>query len=124
MKDSKILLVDDDHGVNFLNRHILQECGLQGPVEVAINGQLALEAIAAGFKPDVIFLDINMPVMDGFEFLEHFKTMPEMYNGVKVYMLTSSLRESDKSTALTYGCVKGYLEKPLNIEVIMEIFKP
>jgi CheY-like chemotaxis protein len=117
-----ILLVDDDPGVTFLNRYMLQSGNVQGNITVAEHGMKALEAIAATGNPDVIFLDVNMPVMDGFEFLDALKTNAECYEHVQVYMLSSSLRESDKAKALAHSCVKKYFEKPLTEEMVKEVF--
>ena len=120
---TNILLVDDDAAVNFLNKFLLTDSGISASISVTTNGLEALNSIKESRRcPDVIFLDINMPVMDGLGFLEAFKEYPEYYPQAKVYILTSSLRESDKDKASSYACVADYLEKPLTAEMIEKIF--
>ena len=123
MANLKILLVDDDGGVNYLNRFLLEQSGRETEIQIAENGREAL-AISEknGVCPDVIVLDVNMPVMDGFEFLQVLKETTPYYNTATVYVNTSSLRESDKETALSFTCVKGYFEKPLSEGIIKKIF--
>ncbi|HLP21406.1 MAG TPA: response regulator [Chitinophagales bacterium] len=123
MSARKILLVDDDAGVNYLNRFLLESAGIGAEIQVAQNGQEALDILEKdGVCPDVIFLDVNMPVMDGFEFLQELKQRTALYNTARIYVITSSLRETDRETALSFECVKGYLEKPLSEEMINKIF--
>ena len=123
MESIDILLIDDDEGVNFLNKFLLNDSKVPATISVALNGEMALKLIKENHHcPDVIFLDINMPVMDGFEFLESFKEYSEYYSKTKVYMLTSSLRESDRARASAYSCVVDYLEKPLSEDMIKAIF--
>jgi CheY-like chemotaxis protein len=123
MEEQKILLVDDDAAVTFLNRYMLEKSQVKGRIYTAQNGREALELMEAqGLLPDVIFLDVNMPVMNGFEFLEALKAKPDCYNHTNVYMLTSSLREEDKEKALAHSCVKKYFEKPITENMIEEVF--
>lgn len=123
MTEIKVLLVDDDRAINFLNQIILKDLGLNCTVEVALNGSEALDIIkVSSVCHDVILLDINMPVMDGFEFLQAYKELGKCYDTTRVYMLTSSLRDSDREDALAYDCVKSYLEKPLTAQTAATIF--
>lgn len=118
-----ILLVDDDPGVTFLNRYMLEKSFVKGEIFIAQHGREAIELMEAKkLLPDVIFLDVNMPVMNGFEFLEALKAKPDWYNNTNVYMLTSSLREEDKKKALAHSCVKKYFEKPITENMIKEVF--
>ncbi len=75
-----VLLVDDDHIFNYLNEKIIQRMGFSDEIHSARNGQEAIgssEPVSFRFEfsPDIIFLDLNMPVMDGFAFIEAFKRM-------------------------------------------------
>lgn len=125
MELKNILLVDDDEGVNFLNKYLLNDSKVAASISTAINGREALKLVSdSGICPDIIFLDINMPVMDGFEFLENFREQSPCFSNSKVYMLTSSLRDSDRARAAMYECVVDYLEKPLSEEAIKSIFYP
>jgi CheY-like chemotaxis protein len=119
----KILLVDDDRGANFLTRLILDHCKVEGEIDIALDGQHALDLIEAkDFVPDVILLDINMPKMDGFEFLEALKDKTKCYHHSRVFVLSSSQRDADKEAALTFSCVKDYFEKPLTPAAIEKVF--
>lgn len=75
-----ILLVDDDNIFNFLNTKLLRQSGIADEIHTALNGKEALDLLnnyytGAFALPDVILLDLNMPVMDGFAFLEAFKKL-------------------------------------------------
>jgi CheY-like chemotaxis protein len=122
MKPEKVLLVDDDSAFNFLNRIIINTAGLTCEIDECLDGTAALKYITNTNKcPDVILLDINMPVMDGFEFLEEFDKNEKCKGITKVFMLTSSNQDEDRVGALKYNCVKGYFDKPLTEEHIREI---
>ena len=122
MKPEKLLLVDDDVAFNFLNRLLIEGTGLNCHIDECLDGSAALKYIITSAKcPDVILLDINMPVMDGFEFLEEFEKNTDCSKHTKVYILTSSTQEEDHIGALKYPCVMGYFDKPLTVEHINEI---
>ncbi|MBU1719687.1 MAG: response regulator [Bacteroidetes bacterium] len=95
-----ILLVEDDHATNFLHKMILQKAGVAENILVALNGKEALTIIRdAGnqtdgnsLKPDLIFLDINMPIMNGWEFIEEYKKLAdELKNNTTIIMLSASM---------------------------------
>jgi CheY-like chemotaxis protein len=70
--------------------------------------------------PDLILLDINMPVMDGWEFLDEYEKMSDTFSkNIRIHVLTSSVNDEDLSRAKQYGSVEGYLIKPLNRDVIL-----
>lgn len=70
------MLVDDDDSTNYLHKIIIEEMRITEQISIARNGQEALDKISDHIKDDqcldLIFLDINMPVMDGFEFLQEY----------------------------------------------------
>ena len=125
-----VLLVDDDVVFTFLNERIIRSLDFVNEIDVAQNGLQAIELIDKYFKGanrlhDIILLDLNMPVMDGFGFLEAFKQadFPDKER-VKIIILTSSIHPEDIQRAKDYG-VTSYLTKPLREEgLLAEIAKP
>ena len=121
---NRILLVDDDETSNFLNEFLIKGMEVVEEVFVATNGQEALDFIYDQKEvpqyPQLIFLDINMPVMDGFEFLEEFENIQQQLSKkVPVYVLTSSNYFKDFERAKAFS-VTGYIIKPLTEEKIRE----
>ena len=128
-----ILLVDDNEADNVLHKIILDDADICNYVKVATDGINALEYIinagkpgqeAEYPKPDLILLDINMPRMNGFEFLEEYHKLDEKLKAkVTIVMLTTSLNPDDKKTATSYVEVKGFETKPLTIEMLKPILE-
>lgn len=125
-KIKNILLVDDDPASNFLAQLLLEEFGFtEENVVVKSNGKEAIDYILHECNskeiPDLIFLDINMPVMDGFEFLDEFKTVP-LLKAVKIVLLTSSVSARDYDKAKEY-VLFDYINKPLTEEKLHKILE-
>lgn len=107
------MIVDDSEADQFLAKLIIE--GFDPDIEIlqAYDGQEALEILKDLPKqPDVIFLDINMPRMNGHEFLAEYDTWD--VKSQIIIMLTSSSQEQDKEKSLAHKCVKQYFEKPLD----------
>jgi CheY-like chemotaxis protein len=122
-RPQKFLLIDDDEGFNFLNRIILDGLVEGCSVESVLNGEAALKLLAQQEDcPDVILLDLNMPGMDGFEFLDAFEKN-KCFGRTKVFILTSSLREEDRVNSTAYKSVAGYLDKPLSDDKVADILE-
>lgn len=125
---SNILLVDDDPTSIFLQQHLLTDvCKYEGQIHACHNGKVALDYLENKGeyasngqeypKPDLILLDINMPVMNGFEFLDVYKNLPEkLKGGIVISMLTSSLNKQDKDKADKYQDVSDFITKPITKE--------
>jgi len=119
----KVLLVDDDEVSNFITKIMLENAGV-GAVVVVLNGQEALEYLEQE-RPDFIFLDIKMPVMDGWEFLEETKARG-IDNDINIALLSSSSHPEDIKKAGDYDHVIALMEKPLTkvrLDEVMEMFK-
>ena len=117
---NKVLLVDDDDATNFLASLAFKNLAIASEIAVASDGLVACEWLQQNNCPDIIFLDIRMPRMDGFDFLDIFTRM-NTCKQVKIVMLSSSLRAEDKKKAFTYNAVVEYIEKPLTETVIQKI---
>lgn len=123
----KVLVVDDDKDWCFVSKMILQKAGIGKQIITANNGREALTQLqtltANGEKlPEVIFLDIKMPVMDGFEFLHETAQSTELdLSQTKIYICSSSYHPKDKEKASRYP-VAGFLTKPLTQDVLKQIF--
>ncbi|MDW3208998.1 MAG: response regulator [Reichenbachiella sp.] len=130
---SNILLVDDDPTSLFLQQHLLTDvCNFKGQVHECHNGKMALDYIenkgefasngTTYPKPELILLDINMPVMNGFEFLDAYKVLPkDLRGGIVISMLTSSLNKLDKDKAEKYHDVSDFITKPITKEHLLDI---
>lgn len=122
-----ILLIDDDKTTNFLNQLLLENLGVTDQVLVAENGQQALTLFESrnelGHGPTLILLDINMPVMNGFEFLEAYQKLTFAHeHTVVIVMLTTSLNSRDVSR-LEQLPVRGFLHKPLRPDMVRTLLK-
>jgi CheY-like chemotaxis protein len=115
-----IYLVDDDPIQNLLTSQLIQNSGIEKEYQIFNNGQEVVEELDKGGKPTIILLDINMPIMDGWEFLELYSKKEKQAD---VYMLTSSSNGDDLAKADEFECIKGYFTKPINADTIKSIFK-
>lgn len=121
----KVFIIDDEQVSIFLVRGMLELEGIAEGVEAFMSAVEALQALIERNKenrPDVILLDLNMPVMDGWQFLDTIRTFEPGFMGkCKVYILTSSLDHSDLLRVQNYPDVAGYLHKPISSEDIKKI---
>ena len=121
-----ILLVDDDKIFNFLSEKTIASLGLANEIHFALNGKEALEMLTMYKygemqKPDIIFLDLNMPIMNGYEFIEAFAAMdlPDKHL-ITIVILTSSADPRDLEMAKELG-IKYYFNKPLSKDEIKKM---
>lgn len=126
-----ILLVDDDLATNFLHRKVVQITGIDVHVQTTTSGKDALDFLCQLSKyqdtaeiprPGIIFLDINMPEMNGWEFLEEYdKLREEQKAQIVVVMLTTSLNPDDEERAHSNKNITTFLNKPLKPEVLKDL---
>lgn len=116
MLEGKILVVDDQFGIRMLLQEVLKIEGYE--TQLASNGLEALQLLTA-FQPDLVFLDMKIPGMDGLEIL---KKMKEQTPDVKIIMMTAYGELDLINTALSIGAL-GYLPKPFNIEELINLSK-
>lgn len=132
-----ILLVDDSPADNEFHTIIINKAEVCNHVRVAEDGVKAIEYIMNSAKPvneaeypkaDIVFLDINMPRMNGFEFLEAYHALDTQYkSGIVIVMLTTSLNPDDRDRALNSGEVTEFQNKPLTkamLDKIIQTFFP
>ncbi|WP_299763547.1 response regulator [uncultured Dokdonia sp.] len=119
----KILLVDDNKATNFFNKQILKKYGFEGEIVVKTDGLEAIEEIENSEMADVIFLDINMPIMNGFEFLEKIQTIEayKLYNPLIVIMMGVELPTEDVEKIKRINNVLLMHRKMLSNESIDEV---
>jgi len=132
-KLSCILLIDDDEPTNYLNRMTLEHADCARHIQVVQSGQDALDFLSHQGKyramqgyphPELIFLDINMPAMDGWEFLERYRTLPaDQKASIVMIMLTTSLNPDDESRARSLPEIDGFEHKPLKADRLKEVLK-
>lgn len=124
----KVFVVDDDKIYHFILKNLLNKNGICVTPCFSENGLDALETlkqkISTNTLPDVIMLDINMPVMDGWQFLEEFKKLKADYNlQTPIYLITSSNDNVDIDKAKVYeNEISDYFLKPINEADICKIF--
>ena len=123
----RVLLIDDDPVTNMINtRLIMREFNFI--VEAYTNAQETLNYLQNIMTsspekiPDIIFLDINMPVMDGWQFLDEFQKLPTLFlSKAKIFMLTSSIDADDLLKSKAYTSVGDFISKPLTINKIRSL---
>ncbi|MGB3586597.1 MAG: response regulator [Tunicatimonas sp.] len=120
----RVFIIDDNQIDLLISRKLLLKNSAEIDVQEYSQAQKALQDIQANQddKPDIILLDLNMPTMDGWGFLDGLKDA-HIQSGFKVYVLTSSLDDRDRTRAQKYQVVEGYLTKPLNDTVIQGILQ-
>lgn len=122
-----ILLIDDDEATNYLHGIIIKTANCATHIKLAINGVEALAYLELAYqnkqpKPDLILLDINMPVMNGWDFLEEYKKIPaEQKSKAVVVMLSTSLNPDDKLRATLIPDISGFKNKPLDDGALRDI---
>lgn len=121
MNIQSVLVVEDSEEDQFLNTVVIGEFDPAITVHQAYNGQEALDMIAEGLSVDLILLDINMPLLDGFGFLDEYSAGSDGKTQSVVVMLTSSGQSGDIKRAKTYACVRRYVLKPLTLETMKEL---
>ncbi len=130
MLETKInLLVIDDDDINiFIIKKIVEKTGFDIDMVSKNNGQQAIDylkqTIASNLPlPQLILIDINMPVMNGWEFIEAYQNLG-VTTPVDLYILSSSVYENDIEKTKSYTSVKGFISKPLSMERLTELIKP
>jgi len=124
----KILIIDDDEINNLICTKVIKDYSQETKVDSVTSGSKGLDYLnnlmskIDGELPDVIFLDINMPAMNGWDFIrEYRKINSNMDKEIKLFVLTSSQYYQDSELADQYTEVKKLITKPLTSEILQEI---
>jgi len=126
-KFDRVLLIDDNDIDNFINERMITTNSFSKGVIVKNSGESALQYLKENADnesnlPRIIFLDLNMPVMDGFAFLSEFEKLPDsVKKNCKVIVLSSSISPEDINRASTNPFVVKYVNKPLNEKYLAAI---
>ncbi len=128
MKKSNILLIDDDTIYLYIVNRIINSLSSDLEVSSFTDGEQAVKFLSLCTEenielPEVIFLDINMPFLDGWGFLAEFKKLkPKIEENINIYMVSSSSMEEDMKRAAQFEELTGYIVKPLQEDKLIEIF--
>jgi CheY-like chemotaxis protein len=117
------LLIDDNYIDNFVTRRILEGGNFAEEVIVSQSAADAINSLRSGsVKPDVIFLDIRMPVMGGFEFLQEYDKLEiEGKKAIKIFMLSSSLDPTDLKKSSNNKYITQFIHKPITQKILDDI---
>ncbi|TAE11642.1 MAG: response regulator [Bacteroidetes bacterium] len=127
-----VMLIDDNEIDNLINQRIIESSGICKYIFTHTGGKSAIEFLKNAEKiaevgntsmlPDIIFLDIDMPLMDGFQFLDEFENLTERTKKFcRIVMLTSSINSRDVKKSKKYDNVKEYINKPLTKESLKSL---
>ncbi|WP_271782721.1 response regulator [Aquimarina algiphila] len=124
-----VLLIDDDRATNFFNERVVAKHSAFHKVNTAQSGMAALEylnnvAQNTATKPNLIFLDINMPAMNGWEFLIEFSKLDEQIReGIKVILLSTSSNPDDVRASAKNHSVDDFINKPLSLDLLDNVLE-
>lgn len=125
----QVCVIDDDEIYIYLIKKSLAALEIDYSINAYANGMDAIKGITSLIDqqqpiPEIIFLDINMPIMDGWEFLKAFREIQEkLPNQIPIYIISSSIAAEDKEKAKHFPEIVGYLSKPVELETLVSIIQ-
>lgn len=128
-KIETLLLIDDDLIYQFLTKKVIEESKIVDKIKIFSNGMEAIEFLnlvqnTPDKLPEVILLDIAMPIMDGWEFLEEYVLLkPKFHKKITLYVVSSSINPKDLEKAKSFTSVSDFIVKPITKEKLLHIIK-
>lgn len=123
----RIAIADDDHIFQFTTKVKIEKLKLAADIKICNDGEEVFEYLRnceEALLPDILLLDINMPIVDGWDFLELFDQLPQtVRERVSIYMLSSSINPVDVEKAQEHPSIVRYLTKPISDSILSEILK-
>lgn len=122
MSLNKLILIEDDDVIVYLTQKLIKESKAIELMNVFKNGRKALDYFIENAKnedllPDFIFLDLSMPILDGWQFLEEFALIKDsMAKNIQIYITTSSISPKDLMKAKNYNFICDFVIKPISLE--------
>lgn len=124
---TNFIVIDDSKLDCFIAEKIIQTSGKSESIKTFLQASDALEYIRGmngAETPTIMFVDIQMPVMNGFEFVEAFDNLPEdKKSAYTIYMLSSSINENDIAKVRSLPIVKQFINKPLTVDAVKQLFE-
>ena len=124
---NKVLCIDDDNTTLTICRLVIAKAGFAGEIITAINGREGIDFFERHVNdtatlPDIVFLDLNMPVMNGWDFLEEYAARyADKLPGVKIVILSSTVNPEDFRKAAQQPIVTDFISKPISVEALREL---
>ena len=126
---NNLLLVDDDELFTFMTKKIIEKTNLANQIRIFENGKLAIDFLDATSEkkellPEVILLDLSMPVLDGWGFLEEYILLkPRLAKKITLYIVSSSVSPKDHQRAKEYSDISDFIIKPMTTEMFIDLIK-
>ncbi len=127
MKKKKIWVIDDDNIYQIIVKKIMERSEMFSEISSFKNGKDAIDELYNSSEnidaiPDIILLDINMPIMDGWEFMDELGVIKPKFNAdIVVYIVSSSIAIEDKNKSKSHENILGYLSKPVTLDDLILI---
>ncbi len=120
MTNKRTYIIDDDKLTARLVSILLTTYGFSDDIKLFNNSELAMEDLTKNASeintlPDIILLDINMPIMDGWQFLEEYKNL-SIKKDISIFIITSSIDPLDLETSKKFPIIRSYIQKPITSE--------
>ena len=121
---NRILLIDDDYSTNLYHEIILSESGIVKHLDIVTNATDALSHLSSvETGPDIIFLDINMPIKSGWDFLKDYSELPLSQRSSKLVVLSTTKIPEEVIAAQEHHLIDAFFTKPLTIDIVRKVYQ-